>query len=82
MEMLRVCLAALKTCGNPSLLPLLISWSCEHKGWGVKSEIKHLVCLSSDLNIPEIIASFYYCHLLYLLTPGFGEALQSLRCVF
>lgn len=44
MEMPGVSLAALQTRGNPSLLPLLISCSCEHKGWGVKSEILPLVC--------------------------------------
>lgn len=33
-----------KLVGILPFLPLLISWSCEHKGWGVKSEILQLVC--------------------------------------
>lgn len=75
-----VCLPS-KPVGILPFLPLLISWSCEHKGWGVKSEILQLVCFMFGLK-----HSWDYCHILLLppaLPPHSGavEALQSPRCV-
>lgn len=70
-----------KLVGILPFLPFLISWSCEHKGRGVKSEILPLVCFMLGLK-----HSWDYCHIL-LLPPAFppqcwaGEALQSPRCV-
>lgn len=45
------------------------------KGGEWKAKSCSWFALRSDLNIPEIIATFYYCHLLFLLTPRAEEAL-------
>lgn len=80
MEMLWVCLAALKTWlyGSFPFLALSYLQSCEHNGWGAKSKIMQLVCFRFRL---QCSWGYYIttCFTSSVRHLGFVEAVQQQR---